>query len=94
MKKKQLKQLKEKRRKYSVSELTDKEKKQLEYIRKNKKQILDDTNEALKKGDILLYNIKNKGKKKIPQFQPFKKGGKINDGNNFVARQYGGKIGN
>tara|TARA_R100000995_G_scaffold67703_1_gene36332 strand:- start:387 stop:671 length:285 start_codon:yes stop_codon:yes gene_type:complete len=94
MNKKQLKQLKEKKRKYSVSELTDKEKKQLEYIRKNKKQILDDTNEALKKGDILLYNIKNKGKKKIPQFQPFKKGGKINDGNNFVARQYGGKIGN
>ena len=95
------KQVKEKRQKYSVSELTDKEKKQLEYIKKNKKQILTDTNEllkkgneALKKGDILLYNIKNKGKKKIPQFQPFKKGGKINDGNNFVARQYGGKIGN
>ena len=88
MNKKQLKQLKEKKRKYSVSELTDKEKKQLEYIRKNKKQILDDTNEALKKGDILLYNIKNKGKKKIPQFQPFKKGGKINDGNNFVASMY------
>ena len=86
---------KEKRRKYSVSELTEKEKKQLEYIRKNKKQILAEdkelikkSNEAIKKANILLYNIKDKGKKKIPQFQPFKKGGKINDGNNFVASMY------
>tara|TARA_R100000781_G_C4019539_1_gene106593 strand:- start:174 stop:476 length:303 start_codon:yes stop_codon:yes gene_type:complete len=87
-------------KKYRAREATDKEKKQLEYIRKNKKQILAKEkellkkgNEALKKGDILLYNIEDKGKGKIPQFQPFKKGGKINDGNNFVARQYGGKIG-
>ena len=62
-------------------------------VREKNKKLKDEANELLKKSDILLYNIKNKGKKKIPQFQPFKKGGKINDGNNFVARQYGGKIG-
>jgi len=92
---------KEKGKKYLAREATDKQKKTYKYMKKNKKQILAEekellkkADEALKKGDILLYNYYDKGKKKIPQFQPFKKGGKINDGNNFVARQYGGKIGN
>tara|TARA_R100001594_G_scaffold117508_1_gene152733 strand:+ start:62 stop:292 length:231 start_codon:yes stop_codon:yes gene_type:complete len=76
-----------------MSNLKQIKKSQKKFKEKNKK-LKDEANKLLKKSDILLYNIKNKGKKKIPQFQPFKKGGKINDGNNFVARQYGGKIGN
>ena len=45
--------------------------------------------------DNIRRQIKAARKKsnKIPSFQPFKKGGKISDGTNFVARQYGGKIG-
>ena len=45
--------------------------------------------------DNIKRQIKAARKKsnKIPSFQPFKKGGKISDGTNFVARQYGGKIG-
>ena len=91
---------KQKGKKYLAREATDKQKKAYKYMKENKKQILAENkklikkgNEAIKKANILLYNYYDKGKKKIPQFQPFKKGGKINDGNNFVARQYGGKIG-
>ena len=73
----------------------------LKLLNPKKKKEYDALKKQIAFGDIE-YEMFNRDKekyekvkdnKKIPDIQPFKKGGKISSGSIFVAKQYGGRIG-